>query len=54
MVHYVVIGGGVSGVCCAEQLCRCCPDDVITLVTKDQVIKVSTWNVQSGGGANCV
>ena len=40
MVNYVVIGGGVAGVCCAEELCRTCPNDYVTLVSLDRILKV--------------
>lgn len=44
MVHYVVVGGGVAGVCTAEELCRLCPADCISLVSADRVLKVrSSW-----------
>eukprot|EP00240_Pyramimonas_obovata_P009398 CAMPEP_0118946182 /NCGR_PEP_ID=MMETSP1169-20130426/43751_1 /TAXON_ID=36882 /ORGANISM="Pyramimonas obovata, Strain CCMP722" /LENGTH=90 /DNA_ID=CAMNT_0006892089 /DNA_START=74 /DNA_END=343 /DNA_ORIENTATION=+ len=39
MVHYIVVGGGVAGVCCVEELCRSCPNDLITLVTATDYIK---------------
>ena len=42
MVNYVVIGGGVAGVCCAEELCRVCPNDLVTLVAVDRSLKVGT------------
>jgi NADPH-dependent 2,4-dienoyl-CoA reductase/sulfur reductase-like enzyme len=38
-MRFVVVGGGVSGVCCAEELCRLCPDASITLVSADRVLK---------------
>lgn len=41
MVNYVVVGGGVAGVCCAEELCRVCPDDTVTLVAVDRILKAS-------------
>lgn len=40
MVNYVIIGGGVAGVCCAEELCRICPEDSVTLVAVDRILKV--------------
>lgn len=39
-MKYVVIGGGIAGVCCAEELCRLAPDDQITLLSSDTVLKV--------------
>jgi NADH dehydrogenase FAD-containing subunit len=36
----VVLGGGVAGVCCAQELCRICPDAHVTLISADAVIKV--------------
>lgn len=40
---YVVVGGGVAGVCCAEELCRLCPNDSVTLVSADTVLKVGAF-----------
>lgn len=37
--RFVVVGGGVAGVCCAEELCRLCPDAAVTLVSADRVLK---------------
>lgn len=31
--------------CCAEELCLCCPDDTVTLVSVDKVLKVSLHNL---------
>ena len=39
-MKYVVVGGGIAGVCCAEELCRLAPDDQITLLSSDTVLKV--------------
>ena len=39
-MKYVVVGGGIAGVCCAEELCRLAPDDRITLLSSDTVLKV--------------
>lgn len=41
MVRYVVVGGGVAGVCCIEELCRLCPHDTVTLVSPDKTLKVT-------------
>ena len=41
MQRFVVVGGGVAGVCCAEELCRTCPDVSITLVSASKVLKAS-------------
>ena len=38
--RYVVVGGGVAGVCCAEQLCRLRPDAHVVLVSASEVLKV--------------
>ena len=35
-----MVGGGIAGVCCAEELCRLAPDDQITLLSSDTVLKV--------------
>jgi hypothetical protein len=55
MVNYVVIGGGIAAVCCAEELCRTCPDDSVTLVAGTRILKVRTllpgflfFNIQTG------
>lgn len=39
-MRHVIVGGGVAGVCCAEELCRLCPEDQVTLVSADRVLKV--------------
>jgi hypothetical protein len=41
--QYVVVGGGVAGVCCAEELCRLLsPDDAtVVLVAATDVVKVT-------------
>ena len=39
-MRHVVIGGGVAGVSCAEELCRLVPQDTVTLVAADKVLKV--------------
>lgn len=38
-MQLVVIGGGVAGVSCAEELGRLLPDDVITLLSASDVLK---------------
>ena len=40
-MRFVVVGGGVAGVCCAEELCRLRPDDSVTLVSASRVLKAS-------------
>ena len=41
---FVVIGGGIAGVCCAEELCQLCPEDMVTLITASDVVKaVTNW-----------
>ena len=35
-----MVGGGVAGVCCAEEVCRIQPDAFVTLITPDQALKV--------------
>ena len=43
-MKFVVIGGGIAGVCCAEELCRLNPNEHITLISADSVLKVhSLW-----------
>ncbi|XP_022107218.1 pyridine nucleotide-disulfide oxidoreductase domain-containing protein 1-like [Acanthaster planci] len=39
---YVVIGGGIAGVTCAEQLSALCPEEQILLVTSSPLIKAVT------------
>jgi protoporphyrinogen oxidase len=39
-MKFVVIGGGIAGVCCAEELCRLNPHKHITLISADSVLKV--------------
>lgn len=41
LMRHVVIGGGIAGVCCVEELCRLRPNDSITLVSSSTVLKVS-------------
>lgn len=38
----VVVGGGVSGVCCIEELCRLGPQHEITLVSASSILKVQS------------
>ena len=37
---WVVVGGGIAGVCCAEELCRQRPGDRVTLISTDPVFRV--------------
>lgn len=40
-MKYLVIGGGIAGVCCTEELCRLSKEsDSITLITAGSVLKV--------------
>lgn len=39
-MRLVVVGGGVAGVCCAEELCRLLPHEEVVLVAADRVLKV--------------
>lgn len=39
-MRYVVLGGGIAGVCCAEELCKLCHDDEIVLVSSYKTLKV--------------
>lgn len=36
---FVVVGGGIAGVTCAETLAICCPNESILLITESSVIK---------------
>ncbi|DBB05673.1 hypothetical protein WJX77_005847 [Trebouxia sp. C0004] len=38
-MRYVVLGGGIAGVCCAEELCRFCHDDKVVLVSSYKTLK---------------
>ena len=38
----VVVGGGIAGVCCAEELCRLRPEFDVSLVSEDRTLKVHT------------
>ena len=45
-MRHVVIGGGIAGVCCAEELASVAPHDEVVLVSASAVLKVSaTWAV---------
>jgi hypothetical protein len=46
MMH-VVIGGGIAGVCCVEELCRLRPDDSVTLISSSTVLKVCSSTTKS-------
>ncbi len=40
-MKYVVIGGGIAGTCCTEELCRLVkPDDHVVLISAAPVLKV--------------
>jgi NADPH-dependent 2,4-dienoyl-CoA reductase/sulfur reductase-like enzyme len=41
-VTRVIVGAGVAGTCCAEELCRLRPDDNVVLVTIGNVVKSVT------------
>ena len=41
----VVVGGGIAGVCCAEELCRLRPKFDVSLVSEDRTLKVHTLSV---------
>ncbi|KAL0022517.1 hypothetical protein WJX79_005810 [Trebouxia sp. C0005] len=38
-MRYVVLGGGIAGVCCAEELCKLCQDDEVVLVSSYKTLK---------------
>ena len=42
--QFVVVGAGVAGVCCAEEVCRLQRDASVTLITPDGALKASTTN----------
>ncbi|XP_017857193.1 PREDICTED: pyridine nucleotide-disulfide oxidoreductase domain-containing protein 1 [Drosophila arizonae] len=39
---FLVVGGGIAGVSCAEALTICCPDETILLLTESSVVKSVT------------
>ena len=39
---FVVVGGGIAGVTCAETLSALCPDEQITLISASSLIKTVT------------
>lgn len=45
---FVIIGGGISGVSCAEYLSLLCPKETITLITAADVVK-ATCNFKQFG-----
>lgn len=53
IMKYAVLGGGIAGVCCAEELCKLCPQDSITLVPSDKTLKVSLTQLCSASWATC-
>lgn len=42
-MRFVVVGGGVAGVCCAEELCKTDPESQVTIVSYNTVLKAS-WH----------
>lgn len=49
-MRYLVLGGGVAGVCCVEELCKLCPQDSVSLVSNGNALKVITaWLNGSSG-----
>ena len=45
---FIVIGGGIAGVSCAEQLSQMCSKETITLITASDVVK-ATCNFKQFG-----
>lgn len=41
-MRYMVLGGGIAGVCCVEELCKLCPQDSVLLVSNGNALKVIT------------
>ncbi len=39
----VVLGGGVAGVCCAQELCRLRPQAAVTLISADATVKAGSF-----------
>lgn len=46
--HIVIIGGGISGISCAQTLAQECPQIAITLISASDLLKVAS-NVKSKG-----
>lgn len=44
-MKHVVIGGGIAGVCCVDELCRLRPDDSVTLISSSTVLKVHSSTI---------
>lgn len=43
-MRYLVIGGGIAGVCCVEEVCRLSNvSDSVTLISAGRVFKVCAW-----------
>lgn len=40
VMRHVVIGGGIAGVCCVEELCRLQPSHEVTLISSSTILKV--------------
>ena len=45
---FVVVGGGIAGVSCAEQLSQMCSKEIITLITATDAVK-ATYNFKQFG-----
>ena len=45
---FVVVGGGIAGVCCAEELCRICPNCSVTLISASFQLKVGLCGRPNG------
>lgn len=42
-MKYVVIGGGIAGTCCSEEICRLIKsDDLVVLISAASVLKVAS------------
>ena len=61
-MRYVVLGGGIAGVCCAEELCKLCHNDEVVLVSSYKTLKVygeamsalgRYWLLPAGGHFTC-
>lgn len=38
-MRHVIVGGGIAGVCCVDELCRLRPDDEVVLVSASTLLK---------------
>ena len=49
-MRYLVLGGGIAGVCCVEELCKLCPQDSVDLLSTGNALKVITARLSGSLG----